>query len=403
MKNIVILGAGTSGTIMANLLNEKLVKLNYTLTIIDQVKLHYYQPGFLFLPFNNYPGQDLIKDIKKLLPKNINYINKKIEKIFPTENKVLLNDEVIYYDALVVATGCAIYPEDIIGMKGLNWYKNIFDFYTIEGATSLRHKLEKFKGGKLVIQICEMPIRYAYAPYEFAFLADDYFKEKQIRNKVEIVVATPLPYAFPNPKISNKFETLLKEKDINLITDFHISEVDNSTNKIKGYSNLDIPFDLLVTIPPNKGDAFVERSGLGDHLNYIPTNEKTLQSKNYENIFVIGDASNILIEKSNAVIYNESQILLKNIIHFLKNKTLKSTFNGYSNALIEIGDKKTISINSNYTHCNIGSKIPISKFDSVHLFPKTKKYHPGKLNFKSIYWQYLIKGISIHRLFKKHQ
>jgi len=401
MKNIVILGAGTSGTIMANLLNKKLAKLNCALTIIDQVKVHYYQPGFLFLPFDNYPEQDLIKDIKKLLPENINYINKKIEKVYPTENKVLLNDEVIYYDALVIATGCNIFPDDITGMKGPNWYKNIFDFYTYEGAKRLRHKLRNFKGGKLVIQICEMPIRYAYAPYEFAFLANDYFKNKGIRNKVEIVVATPLPYAFPKTKISNKFEKLLKGKNINFITDFHISEVDNDNNIIKGYSHSSIYFDLLVTIPPNKGDAFVERSGLGDYLNYIPTNKSTLQSQGYKNIFVIGDASNILIKKSNSVIYNEAKILLKNIIYFLKNKPIKATFNGYSNALIDIGNKKTISINSNYTHEIIGSKIPISKFESVKLFPKNKKYHPSTLNFKSIYWQYLIKGISIHRFFKK--
>ena len=320
MKNLVILGAGTSGTMMANHLVSKLPKKEWKITIVDQYKTHYYQPGFLFLPFDIYSEDQVKKVGKKFIPKGVNYIQKKIEQIFPEENKVELEDETLQYDILIVATGCKIAPQESEGMKGKNWHKTVFDFYTFEGSLALRNKLRDWKGGKMVVHFTEMPIKCPVAPLEFSFLADDYFKKKGMRDKVEITYVTPLSGAFTKPTATKKLNYLLEEKQINIVPDFNIMHVDNENKQIVGYDGVEVKYDLLVTVPTNMGDECIERSGLGDDLNFIPTHHNTLQSLAHENIFVIGDATNVPASKAGSVAHFEAEILTENILKYIEGK-----------------------------------------------------------------------------------
>ena len=314
MKNLLILGAGTAGTMMANQLRSKLKKDQWQITIVDQNKTHYYQPGFLFLPFDIYTEDQVKKVGKKFIPKGVNYVQKKIDRIFPEENKVKLEDETINYDILIIATGSKIAPEEVEGMKGKNWHKNVFDFYTYEGALALRNKLRDWQGGKMVVHLTEMPIKCPVAPLEFAFLADSYFKEKGMRDKVELTYVTPLSGAFTKEKSAETLGYLLEEKKINLEIDFAIESVDNENNKIIDYGGKEVEYDLLVTIPTNMGDDVIERSGMGDDLNFVPTHHHTLQSKDHENVFVIGDATDVPASKAGSVAHFQSKTLKDNIL-----------------------------------------------------------------------------------------
>ncbi len=193
MKSLVILGAGTAGTMMANHLNKKLDRKEWEISIIDERKEHHYQPGYLFLPFDIYQPSNIIKNIKDFIPSNVELIQQKIEKIDAKENKIILSEgEIMKYDLLIIATGAKIAPEEIEGMSGSEWQKSVFDFYTFEGALALRDKLRHWEGGNLVVHITEMPIKCPVAPLEFAFLADAFFEHKKMREKVNITYVTPL-------------------------------------------------------------------------------------------------------------------------------------------------------------------------------------------------------------------
>jgi sulfide:quinone oxidoreductase len=395
MKNLLILGAGTSGTMMANLLNSKLDINEWNITIIDQYKTHYYQPGFLFLPFDIYTEKQVKKKGRKYIPKRVNYIQQKIVQIYPEEQKVALEEESLNYDILIIATGSKIVPEEIEGMKGENWYKNVFDFYTYEGALALRNKLREFKGGKLVVHFTEMPIKCPVAPLEFVFLADSYFIKKGIRDQVELTYVTPLGGAFTKPKATKSLSYLLKEKNIKLETDFAIESVDNEKNKIIDYGEREIPFDLLVTVPTNMGDEVMERSGLGDDLNFVPTHKHSLQSKAHENIFVIGDATDVPASKAGSVAHFQSETLLDNILLYIKNKPLKQEFDGHANCFIETGNNKALLIDFNYDQEPLDGKFPLAGIGPLKLLKESVVNHWGKLAFRWIYWNLLLKGISI--------
>ena len=396
MKNLLILGAGTSGTMMANHLSSKILKKDWNITIVDQFKTHYYQPGFLFLPFDIYTTSQVKKKGKKFIPKGVNYLQEKIELIIPEENKVTLESGTeLAYDILIIATGTKIAPEEIEGMKGPKWHKNIFDFYTYEGAKNLRDKLREWEGGKLVVHISEMPIKCPVAPLEFAFLADSYFRNKGMRDKVDITFVTPLAGAFTKPKATEALHYLLEEKGIKEVTDFNIERVDYENNKIIDYADTEVEYDLLVTVPTNMGDALIERSGLGDDLNYIPTNKATLQTINHENIFAIGDATNLPASKAGSVAHFEAEILTDNILRYINGEELKEEFDGHANCFIETGNGKALLIDFNYTHEPVEGTFPFPGVGPLNLLKESRMNHMGKMAFRWIYWNMLIKGVHI--------
>ncbi len=396
MKKLVILGAGTAGTMMANHLNKELDDKLWQISIIDKQEKHYYQPGFLFVPFGIYEPKDTVKPIEKFIPKKVGLIKGEVDVIEHENNRVRMEDgRHIDYDILIIATGSRIAPEEVEGLTGDQWYKSIFDFYTYDGAVNLRKKLDGWEGGKLVVHITEMPIKCPVAPLEFAFLADSYFKNKGMRDKVEISYVTPLDGAFTKPKAASALGHLLEEKGIKIVPDFAIEHVDNEKKKIVDYAENEVEFDLLVTIPTNMGDPLIERSGIGDELNFVPTNPKTLQSEIAENIFVIGDATNCPTSKAGSVAHFEAEVLTENIYRFIQGDPLKDKFDGHANCFVETGEGKALLIDFNYNHQPVEGTFPIPGIGPLKLLKETRMNHIGKLAFKWVYWNMLLKGTPI--------
>ncbi len=393
MKRIVILGAGTAGTMMLNKLTKALDPKEWELVIVDQDENHYYQPGFLFIPFGIYDEKDVVKPKKDFLPKKARSIFTGIDRIIPDENKVLLeNGEELDYNFLIVATGTEICPDEIEGLNDELWHKEIFDFYTIEGAVALANYLKNWDGGKLVVNIAEMPIKCPVAPLEFLFLADDYFKKRNMRHKVDITLVTPLDAAFTKPIAAQELGNFMEEKGINIITDFSIGSVDNEAKKIISWDEQEVDFDLLVSIPTNMGIEAIERSDMGDELNFIPTNKHTLQSENWENIFVIGDATNLPSSKAGSVAHFEADILLENLLSAIAGKPLEASFDGHANCFIESGDGKGLLIDFNYETEPLPGKFPIPGVGPFSLLKESRMNHLGKMGFRWFYWNLLIKG-----------
>jgi len=396
MKRLIILGAGTAGTMMANHLQHELDANEWEIQIIDERVEHHYQPGYLFLPFDIYQPEDIVKSIAEFIPKGVKMLTAGIHQIDAPNNQVVLeNGESLHYDLLIIATGAKIAPEEVAGMKGSEWHQSVFDFYTFEGALALRNKLREWEGGRLLVHITEMPIKCPVAPLEFSFLADSFFKHKKMRDKVEITYVTPLSGAFTKPKATEALEHLLHEKGIRIESDFAIAEVNNEEKKIIDYGGREIPFDLLVTVPTNKGDELMARSGLGDDLNYVPTNKATLQSLQYTNIFVLGDASNIPASKAGSVAHFEAEILTENILRFIKGEPLKEEFDGHANCFIETGNGKALLIDFNYTHEPVEGCFPFPGVGPLRLLKESRINHMGKLAFRWIYWNMLLKGTHI--------
>lgn len=394
MKTLLILGAGTAGTMVANKMSALLDHNEWKIIIIDKHETHYYQPGFLFIPFGIYGPTDVIKPKRDFIPRNVEFVFSDIEVIEPNENRVRLtkDDRVIQYDYLVIATGTQTHPEETEGMVNGSWYKNIFDFYTIEGAIALSKFFKFWKGGRLVLNITEMPIKCPVAPLEFLFLADWYFHERGIRDKVELVFATPLPGAFTKPRASAILGDMLQEKNILLEADFNIGEVDSEKQVIRSWDEREIAYDVLVTIPTNMGAEVIGKSGMGDELNFVPTDKHTLQSENWENVWVIGDAGNLPTSKAGSVAHFMLDVLVENMLRHMEGLDPLPKFDGHANCFIESGFEKGILIDFNYDVEPLPGKFPLPGLGPFSLLKESAANHWGKMTFRWVYWNMLLKG-----------
>ena len=395
MKRLVILGAGLAGTMMLNKLRRALDEKEWTVTIVDRDKDHHYQPGYLFIPFGIYQPEDVVRPKADFFPEDTDVLWGDIARVVPGKNEVLLVDgRRIEYDVLIVATGTTIRPDETPGLDGKLWQERAFDFYTLDGATKLAAKLAQWDGGRLVINIAEPIIKCPVAPLEFAFLADAFFAERGIRDKVDIIYTTPLPGAFTRPVATRYLGSLLEKKGIKVIPDFYLERVDEERQILVSYDEKEVGFDLLVTIPFNMGADFVESSGMGDDddLNFIPTDKETLQAKEYENIFVIGDATNVPTSKAGSVAHFMSDVLTENILNHIRGLPLTARFDGHANCFIETGFGKASLIDFNYDTEPLPGRFPSPIVGPMSLLKETRLNHLGKLAFRWIYWHFLLTG-----------
>jgi sulfide:quinone oxidoreductase len=394
MKTLLILGGGTGGTMVANKMSHHLDPDEWKIIVVDENETHYYQPGFLFIPFGIYSARDVVKPKRDFYPQNVEFIHTKIELIEPDKNRVKLakNKRTIEYDYLVVSTGSMIIPDETPGLTDDGWYENKFDFYTLDGALALARALKFWKGGRMVLNIAEMPIKCPVAPLEFLFLADWFFHERGIRDEVELVLVTPLPGAFTKPRAASMLGDMLERKNIKLEAEFMIMEVDNENSLIRSYDEREVPYDLLVSIPVNMGSELIERSKMGDELRFIPTDNHTLQSKNWENVWVIGDAADVPTSKAGSVAHFQLDVLIENMLRQMEGLAPLPKFDGHANCFIESGFEQGILIDFNYDVEPLPGKYPLPGFGPFSLLKESPVNHWGKMMFRWIYWNMLLKG-----------
>lgn len=393
MKRLLVLGAGTAGTMVVNKLRPLLSADEWLITIVDQEVEHHYQPGYLFIPFDTYAPGQVIKPKERFIPDGVDLLMGEIDKVDPEANQVFLADgTALTYDYLVIATGTTPRPDETPGMDGAEWRKSVFDFYTYEGATALADKLRSWEGGRLVIHITEMPIKCPVAPLEFTFLADSFFQEKGMRDRVEITYVTPLDGAFTKPVASKHLGTMLDERKVSVETDFYIESVDNDKKAIVSYDEREIPFDILVTVPLNMGADFVARSGLGNELNYVPVDHGNFLSKDWDNIFAVGDAADLPSSKAGSVAHFAVEIFTENFLQHIRGLEMTHSFDGHANCFVESGDGKALLIDFNYDTEPLPGKYPLPGVGPFSLLQETEMNHFGKMLFKWVYWNALLPG-----------
>ncbi len=393
MRRLVILGGGTAGTMMANKLAKTLDKQQWQITVVDSDPVHYYQPGFLFIPFGIYSSNDVIKPRRDFLPREVQLLQAQIDRIDPVRKVVLATDgSTLPYDCLIIATGTRIRPDQTEGLRDEDWHRTKFDFYTLEGSLALYDALRSFEGGRLVVNIVEMPIKCPVAPLEFLFLADSYFRRLGRRDHVEIQLVTSLPGAFTKPKATEILGGLLAEKNISVTSEFGLARIDNENKKLVGWDDTEVPYDLLVSIPTNMGDECIARSGLGDELNFIPTDKTTLQSKAFPDIFVLGDATNLPTSKAGSVAHFQADVLTENFLSYIDQKPMHACFDGHANCFIETGNGKGCLIDFNYETEPLPGSYPLPGIGPFSLLKQTDINHYGKLLFRWVYWHLLLRG-----------
>ncbi len=395
MHRIVILGGGTGGTLVANRLRRHLDEDRASITVVDRDDQHVYQPGLLFVPFGLGHPEDIARSRRGQLHRGIEMRVGEVDGVDLATRTVRLEDkEELAYDVLVVASGARLATEETEGLTGPGWMERVFTFYDLDGARALADALEWFEGGRLVVNVIDMPIKCPVAPLEFCFLADWYFQQLAVRDRVEISYVTPLDAAFTKPVAAERLGGLLEDRGIELVTEFNTGQVDGATGRLVSYDDRVIPFDLAVVVPAHSGAAFVSRSkGLGDALGFVPVDNRTLQSLASPNIFAIGDAAAVPTSKAGSVTHFEGSVLVENVLRFLDGRPLDASYDGHASCFIETGFERAMLVDFNYDVEPLPGHFPGQV--GLPLLKESHLNHLGKLLFQWFYWHSLLPGRDI--------
>ena len=397
-KHLVILGAGTGGTLLANKLRKKLDEA-WDITVVDRDNNHHYQPGYLFIPFGIYRPKQVVKPRDRYLPKadGVEFLIDPAVNIDADGHTVTLESgKVLNWDQLIIATGTTPVPEEIPGMAdGKLWHDKVWDFYTLEGSSGLRQALKKFTKGKLVVHVTELPIKCPVAPLEFALLAQDYMRKHGHNADVDVTFVTPLDGAFTKPTASKTLGHLLGERGIGLETDFQIESIDNDNQQIVSYDGRRIDFDLLVTVPPNRGAKVIVDSGLGNEAGFVPVDKHTLQSTEHPDIWVIGDATDAPTSKAGSVVHFMADNFVPNFLAHLEGKPAPESFDGHANCFIESGRGEALLLDFNYEQEPVTGVFPLPVVGPLKLLAPSPLNHLSKLAFEYIYWNLLVRGFPL--------
>jgi sulfide:quinone oxidoreductase len=375
MQRIVILGAGTGGTVAANRLRAECGR-DVEIVVVDRDDDHVYQPGLLYVAFGMQEPRELVRPRRGQLRDGIAFRVADVDRVETDRNAVVLADgERLGYDVLVVATGIRLLPEETEGLAG---HPRAFDFYTRAGAARVRDALRAFTGGRIVVNPIEMPIKCPVAPLEFCFLADWHFRERGLRDRVELTYATTLDGAFTRPLAAAHLGGMLAAKDIAVAAEFATGRVEDDA--LVSWDERRIPFDLLVTVPVHGGAAFVERSpGLGDELGFVTVDPHTLQSTAADNVFAFGDAANLPTSKAGSGAHFQADALVANVRHALAGDPPDAVYDGHVECFVETGFDRALLIDFDYER-------------EPRRFRETRLNHLGKRLFEHAYWHLLLPG-----------
>ena len=391
-KRILILGAGLGGTTMANRLVQR-VPADWEVMVVDRDDAHIYQPGLLFIPFGIYEPRDIVRPRRSFLAPEIGHVLGEVESIDADGKTVtLLDGRELSWDLLIVATGARAATEALPGLTGAGWREVQTDFYSIEGSLAARDGLERLREGRLVVHLHDLPITCPVAPLEFSFLAEAMLTDRGVRSDVDISFVTPLDGAFTKPVASRVLGGSMAARGIEVVADFAAERVDCEARQLVSYDGRTVDYDFLVSTPVHRGDAAVERSGMGDDLGFLPVDKHTLQAKAHHDIFAIGDCTDVPTSKAGSVAHFQSEVLTDNVLRHLEGRALRPDFDGHSKCFIETGHDKAFLIDFNYETEPLQGRYPMPGVGPLTLLEESHANHWGKLAFKWVYWSQLLRG-----------
>ncbi len=392
MKQLVILGAGAAGTTIANQMT-RLLPEGWKVVVVDPSETHVFQPGLLWLPFGSIDERRIVRPRGRTLHSGVEWRQEEVTEVAAHRNELTLSSgDTIPYDLLVVASGCRTRPHLTDGLLDDRWMHDIFDFYRIDGAIALRERLATFREGRLVVDVAATPIKSPMAPIEFLFLADAFFRDRGVRDRIELTFVTPLEGIFPTPVADEVLAGMLAERDIEVVTQFGLKEVDDGTGALVAADGRRVPFDLLVTVPVTAGAEFIERSGMGNGLGYVRADRYTLKAHGLDNVFVMGDAADVGTAKLASVAQFEGETVVENLLEVIEGNAPLACFDGHNSVFIETGHGQAMLVDYNFKVEALPGRFPFPGLGPFRLLGESRLNYWGKRALPWVYFNGLLPG-----------
>lgn len=368
---ILVVGGGMGGTILANNLARRLKGEmqagKVRIEMLSASDKHVYLPGLLYVAVGRMSPDELYKDQASLLEPGIAFSVDPVEQFLLDQNKVKTKSgRMVDYDILAIATGSRMWMESVPGLK-----ENAEFFYTEETALKMLRRLQEFQGGRVVIAV-GVPHKCPMAPLEIIFMLDDYFRERGIRDKVQLHYTYPVGRVHTLENVAKWAAPEMDKRGITYETLFNMKQVDGAKKVVLSEEGTEAPYDLLISIPAHKGMEVIEANKLGQN-GWIPTDRYSLNMEGRKNVFVLGDTTNIPISKAGSTAHFEAEVVGENIAAMVKVGMPVRKYDGKVFCFIQAGSEKATYAMFNYV------QPPDPK-------PPTRALHWFKLAYNKLYW-----------------
>ena len=371
---VVVLGGGVGGTLTANLVARHGGR-DVHVRVIDPSGRHVYQPGFLYLALGLEEPAALVRDEARLLRDDVELVRDAAACIDPASRSITLaGGASIQYDLLVLATGSRTVMEEVPGGEAA------YDFYSLPSAVRLREALAAFGGGRVLVGVAGIPYKCPPAPVEFVFLLDDQLRARGLREASEIKLLSPLNRAFTIETTSKLVQPILAERGIELCTFFNVESVDPEARTVTSLEGETFGYDLLVLVPPHRGQRVIEESGLGDGRGWVPVDRATLRHVEHSDIWALGDTTDIPISKSGSVAHYEAPVVAAQLVAAARGEPAPADhYEGKVMCFLETGRGQATTIRFDYEHPPVSPR-------------PARVWHWGKALFNKTYWHTVPQG-----------
>lgn len=371
-QQIAIVGGGTGGSVLANRLADGLAPElddgDVEVTLVNDSTDHVYKPVWLYVAFGQRDVADGVRPLADLVDSRVDLVYDRVERIDTDAKRLTLGEgSALSYDYLVLATGATIAPEEVPGLK-----EGAHDFYSADGAERLRDELAEFTEGHLVLSVVGSPHMCPAAPVEFVMMADAWFRERGLRDQVEITYTYPIQRLHGKVPIHEWADPRFEERGIDAETFFNAEEVDPDAGVVRSMEGTELDYDLLVGIPPHRGDRLVSDSDLGDD-GWVEVDRHTLEAERAADVYALGDASDVPAPKAGSAAHYQASVVADRITSRVRERVPTATYDGKTVCFIEAGTDEATFVSFDYEN------EPVVR-------PESKFVHWAKLAYNESYW-----------------
>ncbi|KAF9166749.1 hypothetical protein DFQ26_006962 [Actinomortierella ambigua] len=393
---VVVVGGGSAGLAVASTLSRTLG--DKAVAVVEPADVHYYQPLWTFVGGGLKPFEESKKPMKDVMPRKAQWIKEAVATFAPEENKVTLgNGETISYDYLVVAAGIQVNWDKIKNLPQALGKNGVTSNYSAQSVEKTDEFIKEFKGGNALFTMPPVPIKCAGAPQKIMYIAEELWRDANVRSKANIQYYTAGGAIFPVAKYANELLKICKKRDLGLNYFTNLTEIkpdskeavfDILAGEAKG-TQVTVPYDFLHVVPPMSAPDFIKASPLSNADGWVDVNKETMRHTKFNNVYALGDCSSLPTSKTAAAITAQSGVLKTHLLHdiFGGEMSYPRKYDGYTSCPLITGTEKLILAEfSGYT------LQPQETFPFDQSKERLSTYLLTKEIIPDIYWDSMLKG-----------
>ncbi|MCB0637576.1 MAG: NAD(P)/FAD-dependent oxidoreductase, partial [Lewinella sp.] len=362
--------------------------------IIEPSDKHYYQPIWTLVGGGVFDKSISERNEADYIPPGATWIKDKVATFDPDNNSLTVaGGDTHTYDVLVVAAGIQINWDAIpglaesVGKPGTGVCSN----YSYDTVGSTWDNIKALRKGRAIFTQPATPIKCGGAPQKICYLASDHFNREGVRHNIEVVFASAAGGIFSVKKYADSLNKVIDRYGINTMY-LHNLVALRPDEKVAVFKHMEtgeekeLSYDMIHVTPPQSAPDFIKNSPLAAETGWVEVDPGTTQHKRYDNVFALGDCSNLPTSKTGAAIRKQAPTTTTNILAFLEGQPLPKTYNGYTSCPLVTGYGSLILAEFDY------AGVPNESFPFDQGQERYSMYALKAYGLPRMYWHGMLRG-----------